>query len=1319
MCAQTGTLGTMTGVVTDPSGAVVPDANVSIKDKATSYVQTISTNSVGRYTFVNLRPGDYEVTFTKAGFSKVTIPSDVIQVGETSTNNVTLKVGSESQTVEVQASNVELQTLNATVGNTVTGLSLESLPSIQRDTSTFLTLQAGISPDGSVAGAVVDQTSFQLDGGNNTNDMDGSMSVYTHSYAGDPTGGAGSQVGNGTGAPGATGVMPTPTDSVEEFKVNIAGQGADFNSSAGAQVIVQTKSGTDRWHGTAYEYYLDNPLNANTWQNNFTGTKIPPYHYNRFGGSIGGPIIPQKILGGKTYIFANYEGFRFPNISTYERAVPSAAMRLGLLTFGGVTYNLNPTPVTYNGVTYAPAQCPAGPCDPRGIGINPLVSQLWNQYMPLSNESGCALSRCDGHNVLGYLANVSLPQTSNFGVAKIDHNFGDKWKFFTSYRYFNLQSANTSEVDIGGIVPGDKLGVPHSLSSVPQQPWYLVAGLDANLSNTWTNSIRYSYLRNWWAYSRYGGPVQFPGLGGALEPGGESATQVLAPYNVNNQNVRTRFWDGQDNMIRDDATWIHGKHMVQFGGMYIHNFNWHTRTDNGGTINYYPAYQLGTGSGAGMDMTGYIPAGFAGSKTAYGRDYAEALGMVSISQVVRTRSGSSLTLNPPLTPASDKVTIPYWNFYGGDTWRMTSRFTLSYGLGWTLEMPPTEATGKQVTLVGPDGNQIATQQYLNAREQAALQGQVFNPIIGFSLLGNVANHPSYIYNPYYGEWSPRVAGAWDINGDGRTVLRAGYGRTYGRLNGVDLVLVPLLAPGPIQPVQCSSALSNGTCGGAANPNTVFRVGTDGLVAPLPQVSQTLPQPYYPGVNEIAAGPGEGLDPNFKPNRVDTFTLSFARQINNFMSIEAGYIGRIIKNEYLPLNLNSVPYMMTLGGQTFAKAYANVQIGYCGNGNINNTGGGNCIGNAAAVAPQPFFEAALAGTGYCNGFANCTQAVIANEGNNGTGNLSIQNVWCLWTDLDGGSQCGNPSGGFNFPRSMMTTPLPGPFGANGQLASGIGMNASVGYGNYSGLFVTFKTQAYKGITLQSNFTWSKALGTGAEVQATSAATAPDTFNLRTGYGLQGFDRTFVYNLLMVYQPNFYKSQSGFLGHALGGWTISPVFTTGSGLPLTLGTINGGGQAFGEGDSVGFFGYGNSENAIPLTRRMCYNNASAHYNIAGANGIGTSGYGLNMFSDPVAAWNNIRQPILGYDTHDGGIGVCRGMPYWNVDLSVKKQVNITERMNVQFQFVFTNLFNHNQLGDPAGEYLDTSTASSWGTLPGSISYQGNTFMRQIQFGLRFNF
>jgi hypothetical protein len=1306
--AQTSSMGTIGGIVTDQSNAVVPDASVTLTDTATHETRSTTTNASGRYIFVSIPPSKYDLAVTKTGFVKVVVPGQMVEVGTPLTQNVTLQVGAASQTVEVQTTGVEIQTMNATIGNTVSGLALDSLPSISRDTSTFLTLQPGISPDGSVAGTVVDQSSFQLDGGNNTNDMDGSMSVYTPSYAGDPTGGVANQ-SNGVAA-GATGVMPTPIDSVEEFKVNITNQGADFNSSSGAQVQVVTKRGTDSWHGTVYEYYLDNNFSANTWQNNFNGVPAPNYHYSRFGGAIGGPLISKKILGGKTYFFANYQGFRWPNSTTIERAVPSAAMREGILQFNGTVYNLNPTPVTFQGVTYQPAQCPAGPCDPRALGINPLVKQIWNKYVPLSNESGCGLSRCDGTNVLGYTANVGLPENDNFGVARVDHDFGDNWHFMSSYRYYKLTRATTDQVDIGGFFNGDTLGNPVALTSRPQEPWYLVAGLTTNITHNTTNDLRYSFLRNWWAWQSAGDPPQIAGLSGALEPFGETATQALIPYNVNTQQTRTRYWDGKDHMIRDDVTMLHGNHMIQFGGAYQHNFNAHSRTDNGGGINYETVYQLGTTSGAGpgISMSGYVPSGVpTNSANTWGRDYAAMLGLVSISQIAYTRTGPQLTLNPPLTPAFDQVTIPYYNLYASDTWHMKPRFTLTYGLGWTLEMPPTEANGKQVELVDASGHPISTTQYLDSRKAAALQGQVFNPEVGFALIGNVAGHPKYPYNPFYREFSPRVAAAFDVFGDGTTVIRGGYSRIYGRLNGVDLVLVPLLGTGLIQPVQCTAALSSGVCGSSATPATAFRIGTDGLTAPLPAATQTLPQPLYPGFNGVAAGAGEALDPNFRPNVVDSFTFSFQRQLTSRMSMEIGYIGRIINNEYLPININSVPYMMTKGGQTFANAYANTVIAYCGG--LKAMGGGNCAGNAAAVTPQPFFENALAGTGYCNGFANCTQAVIANEGVgvNGTGNLATQSVWSLYSDLD--------AGGFNYPRSMMNTAIPGSaLGANGQLTSGVGMNASIGYGNYNALFWTVKTSNWKGLTMQSNFTWSKALGTGAEVQATSEATAIDPFNLGTGYGLQAFDRPVVYSLFMVYQPPFYRDQRGFVGHILGGWTIAPVFTAGSGLPITLGTINGGGQAFGEGDSSSFFGYGNSENAIPITPFT--QSASAHYNTPGSNEIGTSGFGVNMFANPEAAWNNVRQPILGYDTKDGGFGVLRGLPYWNVDLSLKKQFKITERVNTEFQVIFSNVFNHNQWGDPSGDYLDTSSPGSWGTLPGTVT---STTPRSMEFGFRVSF
>ena len=1344
--SQSASTGTVAGTVTDPSGAAIAAATVTLTDKATNIPRVATSNENGRYILVDVSAGTYDVTVSKQGFRVSKLNAQSVNVGTALTLNVTLEVGSVAETVEVTASNAELQTLNATVGNTISGTALESLPSISRDASTFFTLQPGVAPDGSVAGVAMDQNSFQLDGGQNTNDMDGSMNIYTPSFAGDVTGGLISNQVTGNAGGGPTGVMPTPIDSIEEFKVSTTNQTADFNSSAGSQVSMVTKRGSNAWHGTAYEYYLDNTWSGNTFQNNEHAdapnctqpcdpkTAVPDYHYSRFGVAGGGPLISKNILGGKTYIFANYEGFRWPQTETISRDVPTASMRAGLLVFGcpqnpsSITqcnvYNVNPTPVTFQGITY-----PGSNLDPRGIGVNSTVTQLWSKE-PMPNTTGCnGLSLCDNTALTGggtvgnvgvFTGNMAIPQSSNFGVVRLDHDFGPKWHFMSSYRYYKLVRTTDSQFDISS-------GTPVSLSARPQVPWFYVAALTTNISTNTTNDLHYSFLRNYWQWGSAGDPPQIAGLGGALDPFGQSENQALTPYNVDTQNTRTRLWDGKDNMVRDDVSILRGNHLFQFGGTYQRNWDFHQRTDNGGGINYQPVYALGNASNAGINTAGIFPGTLASTdQTNFGRDYAAVLGIVSNAQTAFTRSGPTLTLNPPLTPAEDISVIPFYNVYFSDSWRVKPSFTLTYGLGWTLEMPPVEQQGRQIELVDQAGQQIDVQAYMKARQTAALQGQVFNPELGFALVGNTGGGQKYPYNPFYGSFSPRIAAAWNpsyndgllgrLFGQGKTVIRGGYSRIYGRLNGVDLVLVPLLGTGLIQPVQCvdpqSQITGNGQCAGTggSTPLNAFRIGTDGPTAPLPAPSATLPQPDFPGFNAIAAATGEALDRNFRPDESDQFDLTIQRQINSKTMIEVGYIGRLIRHEYQPININAVPYMMTLGGQSFSKAYAALEMQYCGGatGSVAGLAGGGCVGNMSAVTAQPFFETALAGTGYCNGFANCTQAVAMKEGNAGTGNLGSQNVWSMWSDLDqGDATCsGTQACGFNFARTMENSPIAGSaFGANGQLTSGVAVNASIGTGNYNAGFVTLKIADWHGLTLQQNFTYSKALGTVNVVQASSEFTAVDPFNINNGYGVQPFDRKFVDNVLLVYQPPYFQGQHGVLGHLLGGWSFAPIFTTASGLPLELNTINGDGQSFGEADAINFAA---DENGV-LT---CANNfgSSRHNGVSGSGGVGTNGT-VNLFANPQAVFNCAREPILGLDSGKGGGGILRGMPFWNVDVQVKKNIHINERFSAEVQSIFSNIFNHDQLGDPS---LNLGNPAAFGVL----STQINT-PRSMELGVRIRF
>ena len=333
------------------------DATVVLRNRATNGQATQKTNSAGQYTFVNVAPGEYEVTVKKDGFRTADVASLTVEVSRSYNVDVRLEIGAASESVTVTTeARVELQTTDAQLGDVVGGTTLVRLPTLQRDASELLTLQPGTTPydttanggfgnqGGTVAGARSDQNTIVMDGIDIT----------------DNTVGGGSNAQN---------FIPTGVESLEEFKVGVTNSNATFSRASGGQITLVSKGGGNTLHGDGYWFHQSDGYNANSWDLNRVGQKKSPFKDNREGVSIGGPVFHNK-----TFFFSNYEKRRFPAGQTVTHIVPTDSLRNGILEFkdgGGVLRQ-------YDLATAA--NCGPGgnlACDPRGIGISPTVQALF------------------------------------------------------------------------------------------------------------------------------------------------------------------------------------------------------------------------------------------------------------------------------------------------------------------------------------------------------------------------------------------------------------------------------------------------------------------------------------------------------------------------------------------------------------------------------------------------------------------------------------------------------------------------------------------------------------------------------------------------------------------------------------------------------------------------------------------------------------------------------------------------------------------------------------------------------------------------------
>ncbi len=1262
LLAQTSTTATVVGTVSDPTGALVSGATVELRDIATNQTRSTTTNDVGQYILTSVLPGTYRMTVSMAGFRQSVFSDLSFDVTKSYNIPVKLEVGGVTETVSVTAAGAtQLQTLDATVGSIIDGEALLRLPAINRSATALLTIQpmvapargVGVTAGGQVAGARSDQSTFNLDGTDATDLTSGTSGYFSGAI--DASGGAPSPF------------VPVPLDSLDEFRVSTTNPNATFGRSAGGQVSLVTRRGSNTLHGTAYLYHQNDNLNANTWTFNRLGIRKPELKDNRFGVSLGGPIIKDR-----TFLFGHYEGRRFPRSVNVTRVVPTPTLKQGVLRFRDTAGNVT----TYNTRDF----------DPRGRGLSPVVSRLWNG-LPDGNDASVG----DGLNTIGFTAPSLAPLRMDFGVARFDHQFSSNWRFYSTYRYAKQFVFDTTQVDIAGFSPGAQRGIPKATGLTPVEPRFFSAQLLGTITPNVINELNVGYTRNFWAYKRVNPFPQVEGTAAGLMVGRTGATQNLnAGVDFDTQNGRSRIWRDQTYYLSDNLTWIKGKHSLQFGGALRFMPFFHERDDKViGSLTYL-VYELNAANYVSIPASSRPPTcaagatgaclGAAADVTRWNDLFAASLGIVNKAGVVVTRD-TNLNDLPLGTPMRIYGKFNNYEFYGQDIWRVSPAVTITAGITYSISTPPVDNNGLQTILIDTaNGEALTSENVLGRRRQAALEGRTYNPQIGYLPLRNSTH--KYIYDIDWNNLGPRVSVAWNPNktdgvlgklfGPGKTVIRGGYGVTFDRVNGVGVVMLPILGVGFSQTRSCFGPRIDGSCSEASDVNNAWRLGVEGSTSPLP----VLPKATSPVVPGIA---GETLsfsiDPDYKVGRSQSVNLTVQRELPKRFILELGYAGRYANN--LPVNkqLNSVPYMFKDSGssQTFAQAFdavaAQLRAGVPG----------------AGVTAQPWFENQFRGVAACG--ASCTQ----------------------W--LAGRNTADFVQGRVNTLVRFLNTVRPGGSLTNRQVDD-LFVRDGDALSNYNAGFLTLTRRFGQGLSFTANYTFSRSLDQYGLNQE-NIGVASTSYDLNVDYGPALWDRTHVFNLGGFYElpigPGRRFAVSGPVNKIVGGWYFSGVYTANSGLPLVASQH---GEAFGGAQQFA----GIEPGVVARDPGTKYSNSVAN-NVRGSGGVGTSsdparrGSGLNLFSDPEAVYKSLRPLLLSQDGRYGR-GVLRGLPRWNIDFSVGKKTAITERVRTVFTFDMINAINRVEFADPSVSY---QTPASFGVITGQFA-NGS---RQIQMGLRFEF
>ncbi|MFZ0733771.1 MAG: carboxypeptidase-like regulatory domain-containing protein [Candidatus Sulfotelmatobacter sp.] len=1287
------------GTISDAKGAVVAGATVTLENKATGYSRTVKTDDQGIYQMLEVPPSTYTMSVNGEGFATTRRENLVLQVSSPATVNMTLQVKGSSVIVDVSGEAPVVNTQDATLGNNFNARQLIDLPSEGRDPVSILSLQPGVvyigknvdqdndSRGGAVNGARSDQTNVTLDGLDDNDQLEG--------YA-------------------FQGAMRATLDSLQEFRVTTSNYDASSGRSSGAQVNLVTKSGTNNFHGSLYEYHRPSFTVANDWFNKQAelqaGLPNVPGHIlrNTFGGTIGGPILTDRL-----FFFAAYEGQRTADQEQTTRIVPTQSLATGYLkylcdpdpTVDANCYAGNPNVNSvvsggsafagFNVVTLNQANitsldqgcagngtCPATPGNPAGPGPNGNIANLgganpaalfMGYFAPNSTAGGG-----DGLNSAAYTFPGNNPTSLNTYIFKLDYKISADGNHSLFIRG-NLQNDNTkTPPQFPGLPPNDVL-TNNSKGIAGGYTWIV--------RNNLINNFRYAFIRQGLGDTGLNSQP-FNRLRGLDDAVG------LTPTILTNVPVQ--------NFV-DDVSWTKGQHTIQFGTNWrlIHN-NRQSNAQNlsEGYANLYwmnPSFISGTLGSLDPEIGPGFPIVDPSFGTSY--DFAAVQLMGIMSQVYTVTNQDK---NANLIPSGALVPRHFRNFEGEmylqDKWNATPNLVFTYGVRYSLLQPPYEADGNQVSPT------VDMHQWFTNRWQGMLTGAVTQPELSFDLSGQ-ANGKKPYWAWDYRNLAPRLAVAYSPHADsgffhklfgdaGKSSIRAGYGIYFDHFGeGVVNTFDRQGSWG------LTTTISNpaGFLSVDDSPRYTGLLGATNL-PPSPGVPSPHGFPYTPSDDPSTYGLAIawGIDDNLKTPYSHVVDFSLTRDLGHNFVLEATYTGRFAHHLLQEIDLSEPLDLVDPASKMdyFTAAQALSKAAYA------NT-------PESSIAPIPYWEnmfPAASGSGGISGYA---PGIPANP-------TATQNMYDLYY-----SALGNETLALEIADAFCFPACAGPTGTNAfqyyqpQFSSLYGWQTR-GNSNYNGLQVSLRRAMSAGLQFDLNYTYSKSIDVGSNAERVNGfesgglaynsqvinAFSPDQWR-----AISDFDTTHQLNANWVWDLPYGKGRqwgagtNRFVNAVLGNWEVNGLYRWTSGFPFSV-------QA-GAGWSTDFELEGSSVLIGPKPKTGVFRDASGD---------------PTVFKDPTTlscacgpgtlAGATFRATLPG---EAGQRNFFRGPGFFDMDAGLAKTWNFTEQKLLRFSWEVFNVTNSVRF-DAAGSLInqDLVDITSFGKFNTTLSSP-----RVMQFSLRLAF